>query len=93
VGAAARMRAGRPGTSSAHDETLDETKEHTVGLDDKVQHQATDAKGRAKEAAGTATGNESLKAEGKEDQAKAKAKEAGRHVKEAAKDAKDTFKS
>jgi uncharacterized protein YjbJ (UPF0337 family) len=62
-----------------------------VGLDDKLQHQAEDAKGRAKEAAGAATGNERLKAEGKDDQGQAKAKEAGRHVKEAAKDAKDTI--
>jgi len=63
-----------------------------VGLDDKAQHQATDAKGKAKEAAGAVTGNEDLKAEGKDDQGQAKAKEAGRHVKEAAKDAKDTIK-
>jgi uncharacterized protein YjbJ (UPF0337 family) len=70
----------------------DETKEHTVGLDDKAKHQATDAKGKAKEAAGAATGNESLKAEGRDDQGQAKAKEAGRHVKEAASDIKDTVK-
>lgn len=63
-----------------------------MGLDDKAQHQATDAKGKAKEAAGAVTGNEDLKAEGKDDQGQAKAKEAGRHVKEAAKDAKDTIK-
>lgn len=62
-----------------------------MGLDDKMQHQAEDAKGKAKEAAGAATGNESLKAEGKDDQGQAKAKEAGRHVKEAAQDAKDTI--
>jgi len=62
-----------------------------VGLDDKAKHQATDAKGKAKEAAGAATGNESLKAKGKDDQGQAKAKEAGRHVKQAAKDTKDTF--
>ena len=49
-------------------------------------------KGKAKEATGAATGNESLKAEGKDDQGKAKAKEAGRHVKEAAKETKDTLK-
>jgi uncharacterized protein YjbJ (UPF0337 family) len=62
-----------------------------VGLDDKLQHQAEDAKGRAKEAAGAATGNESMKAEGKDDQGQAKAKEAGRHAKEAAKDVKDSI--
>jgi uncharacterized protein YjbJ (UPF0337 family) len=64
-----------------------------MGLDDKIQNQAEDTKGRAKEAAGAATGNDDLKAEGRDDQGQAKAKEAGRHVKEAAKDAKDTFTS
>jgi uncharacterized protein YjbJ (UPF0337 family) len=64
-----------------------------VGLDDKVQNQADDVKGKAKEATGAATGNDKLKAEGKDDQGQAKAKEAGRHVKEAGKNVKDTFKS
>ena len=63
-----------------------------MGLDDKAQHQATDAKGRAKEAAGAVTGDEDMKAEGKGDQTQARAEEAGRHLKEAAKDAKDTLK-
>jgi len=63
-----------------------------VGLDDKVQHEAQNAKGKAKEATGAATGNDRMEAEGREDQGRAKAKEAGRHVKEAASDAKDTFK-
>lgn len=70
----------------------DDTKEHTVGLDDKVKHQATDAKGKAKEATGAVTGDEGMKAEGRDDQGKAKAKEAGRHAKEAASDLKDTVK-
>ena len=63
-----------------------------MGLDDKAKHQASNVKGKAKEATGAATGNESLKAEGKDDQGQAKAKEAGRHVKEAAKNTKDTLK-
>jgi uncharacterized protein YjbJ (UPF0337 family) len=63
-----------------------------VGLDDKVQHHATDAKGKAKEATGAATGDDDMKAEGKGDQAQASAEEAGRHLKDAAKDAKDTLK-
>jgi uncharacterized protein YjbJ (UPF0337 family) len=63
-----------------------------VGADDKIKNQAQDSKGKAKEAAGAATGNESLKAKGKDDQGRAKAKEAGRHTKEAAKDVKDTLK-
>jgi uncharacterized protein YjbJ (UPF0337 family) len=64
-----------------------------VGLDDKVQNEAEDAKGKAKEAAGAATGNDSMKAEGRGDQGRASAKEAGRHVKEAGKSVKDTFTS
>lgn len=64
-----------------------------MGLDDKIQNQATDAKGKVKETAGSATGNESLESEGKADQGEAKAKEAGRHVKEAGQNVKDAFKS
>jgi uncharacterized protein YjbJ (UPF0337 family) len=63
-----------------------------VGLDDKVKNQAEDAKGKAKEAAGAATGNDSMKAEGRDDQGKASAKEAGRHTKEAAGNVKDALK-
>ena len=64
-----------------------------MGLDDKIKNEATDAEGKVKEAAGSATGNESLEAEGKGDQGEAKAKEAGRHAKEAAEDVKDSFTS
>jgi uncharacterized protein YjbJ (UPF0337 family) len=63
-----------------------------MGLDDKVKHHTDDAKGKAKEATGAVTGNDSLKAEGKDDQGQAKAKEAGRHAKEAGKQAKDALK-
>jgi uncharacterized protein YjbJ (UPF0337 family) len=63
-----------------------------VGLDDKVKHQATDAKGKAKEATGAVTGDEGMKAEGRDDQGQAKAKEAGRHAKEAASDVKNAVK-
>ncbi|HET7070491.1 MAG TPA: CsbD family protein [Nocardioides sp.] len=63
-----------------------------MGLDDKAKHQATDVKGKVKEATGAATGNRSLKAEGKGDQGQAKAKEAGRHAKEAGKQAKNALK-
>jgi uncharacterized protein YjbJ (UPF0337 family) len=58
----------------------------------KIKNQAKDTKGKTKEAAGAATGNESLKAKGKDDQSQAKAKETGRHAKEAAKNVKDTIK-
>jgi uncharacterized protein YjbJ (UPF0337 family) len=63
-----------------------------VGLDDKVQNTSKDAKGKAKEATGAATGNDKLKAEGKDEQGQAKAKEAGRHAKKAGQDAKNALK-
>jgi uncharacterized protein YjbJ (UPF0337 family) len=64
-----------------------------MGLDDKIGNEATEAKGKVKESAGSATGNESLEAEGKGDQGEAKVKKAGEHVKDAAGNIKDTFKS
>ncbi len=64
-----------------------------MGLDDKIKNEATETKGKAKEAAGSATNNESLESEGKADQGEAKMKKAGQHVKDAAGDVKDTFSS
>jgi uncharacterized protein YjbJ (UPF0337 family) len=90
------MVGGAPGTAPTSDEKHDrQGEERAVGLDDvddKAQHQAQDIKGRAKEAAGAATGDKDMKAEGRSDQGQAKAKEAVRHLKEAAKDTKDTIK-
>lgn len=63
-----------------------------MALDDKVQNKAKDAKGKTKEAAGAATGNDKLKAKGRDDQGKAKAKEAKRHTKKAGKNVKDALK-
>jgi uncharacterized protein YjbJ (UPF0337 family) len=63
-----------------------------MGMDDKVQNKSKDARGKAKEAAGAATGNDKLKAKGRDDQNQAKAKEAGRHAKEAGKNVKDSLK-
>jgi uncharacterized protein YjbJ (UPF0337 family) len=81
------------GTAPRYETHRFDREEHDVGLDDKVKNDATDAKGKVKESAGSATGNESLEAEGKGDQGEAKVKEAGRHAKEAAQNVKDTFKS
>ena len=53
-----------------------------MGLGDKISNAAEDAKGNIKEAAGKATNNEELEAEGKGDQAKANAKKAGENVKD-----------
>lgn len=52
-------------------------------MGDKIKHAAEKAGGKAKEAAGKATGDESLKAEGKTDQAKAGMKQAGEKIKDA----------
>ena len=64
-----------------------------MGLDDKISNKAEDAKGKVKEGAGSAVGNESLEAEGKNDQSKASLKDAGEKVKDAGSNVKDAFKS
>ena len=58
----------------------------TMGLDDKIENTAEKLGGKGKEAAGEATGNESLKAEGQGDQAKSDLKQAGEKVKDAFKE-------
>lgn len=54
-----------------------------MGLDDKIDNAAEKLGGKGKEAAGEATGDESLRAEGKGDQTKADLKQAGEKVKDA----------
>jgi uncharacterized protein YjbJ (UPF0337 family) len=54
-----------------------------MGLDDKIKNAAEKAAGKAKEAAGKATGDERLQAEGQADQIKADLKNAGEHIKDA----------
>ncbi len=54
-----------------------------MGLDDKMQNTGEKLGGQAKEAAGKATDDERLEAEGKTDQAKADLKQAGEKVKDA----------
>ena len=49
----------------------------------KIHNAAEDAAGHVKEAAGKATGNDRLEAEGKGDQTAAHLKQAGEHVKDA----------
>ena len=63
-----------------------------MGIDDKAENHGQDLKGRAKEAAGSVTGDDDLKAEGRGDQAEASAKQAGEKVKDAIGDVKDAFK-
>jgi uncharacterized protein YjbJ (UPF0337 family) len=54
-----------------------------MGLGDKIENTAEKAGGKGKEAAGSATGDEGLKNEGKADQASADVKQAGEKVKDA----------
>ena len=58
-------------------------REHVMGLTDKIENATEDMHGKAKEAAGKATDNERLEAEGKVDQSKADLKQAGEKVKDA----------
>jgi uncharacterized protein YjbJ (UPF0337 family) len=54
-----------------------------MGFGDKIKHAAEKVGGKGKEAAGEATGDEGLKAEGKTDQTKAGLKQAGEKIKDA----------
>ncbi|MEW9872036.1 CsbD family protein [Arthrobacter sp. HS15c] len=54
-----------------------------MGLDDKIENTAEKLGGKAKEAAGKATDDERLEAEGRMDQSKADLKQAGEKVKDA----------
>ncbi|QHT56443.1 CsbD family protein [Cellulomonas sp. H30R-01] len=63
-----------------------------MGLDDKIEHAAEEAKGKVKEGTGRATGDERLEAEGQADQTSANVKQAGDKAKDAVDDVKDAFK-
>jgi uncharacterized protein YjbJ (UPF0337 family) len=54
-----------------------------MGVDDKARNTGEKVKGKAKEAAGSATGDEDLRQEGRADQSKADVKQAGEKVKDA----------
>ena len=54
-----------------------------MGFDDKIGNATEDMAGKAKEAAGKATDDESLEAEGQMDQSKADLNQAGEKVKDA----------
>ena len=53
-----------------------------MSAEDKAKNTAETAKGKAKEGLGEATGNESLKAEGRADQATGNLKQAGDKIKD-----------
>jgi uncharacterized protein YjbJ (UPF0337 family) len=54
-----------------------------MGLDDKIENAGEKVGGQAKEAAGKATDDKRLEAEGKGDQVKADLKQAGEKIKDA----------
>ena len=54
-----------------------------MGLEDKAQNEIEDLQGKAKEAAGRATDDEELEAQGRGDQAKADVEQAAEKVKDA----------
>ena len=60
-----------------------------MGLDDRLENKVQDLAGRGKEAVGAATDDESLKSEGKADQAKAGLKDKVEDVKDKVSDATD----
>lgn len=60
-----------------------------MGIEDKFKNEAEDLGGKAKENLGEATGDDSLKAEGKGDQASAGLKKAGEKLKDAGAEAKE----
>jgi uncharacterized protein YjbJ (UPF0337 family) len=59
-----------------------------MGIGDKMGNAAQDAKGKAKEAAGDATDNEQMQAEGKGEQVEAKGRKVGENVKDGVRDIK-----
>ena len=60
-----------------------------MGMGDKIQNAAQEAKGKVKEGVGDATDNERMEAEGVGDQVEANVKQAGEKAKDAWKDATD----
>ena len=52
---------------------------------DKIKNKVDEVSGKGKQAAGAATGDESLKAEGNKDEAKGNLKNAGENIKDAVK--------
>lgn len=60
-----------------------------MGMGDKIQNAAQEAKGKVKEGVGDATDNERMEAEGVGDQVEANVKQTGEKAKDAWKDATD----
>jgi uncharacterized protein YjbJ (UPF0337 family) len=58
-----------------------------MGIGDKISNKVEEMSGKGKSAAGDATDNPRLEAEGQADQSSANAKQSGEHVKDALRDA------
>ena len=58
-----------------------------MGIGDKISNKVEELTGKGKAAAGDATDDRSLQAEGEADQTSANAKQSGEHVKDALRDA------
>ena len=79
------VRSGPTGTRPL-DELTDEREEQRMSAEDKAGNTADKVKGKVKETAGKAVGNERLTAEGRADQAKGDAKQAVEKAKDVFKD-------
>jgi uncharacterized protein YjbJ (UPF0337 family) len=62
-----------------------------MSFTDKVKNEAEALTGKAKQAVGHATNNESLVAKGQAEETEAHARQAAEHVKDAGNDVKDAF--
>ena len=63
-----------------------------MGIGDKIQNKVDELTGKAKAAAGDATNDKSLEAEGHADQSAANAKQAGEDIKDALREASNAVK-
>ena len=79
----------RVGTGELSERISSATKGDRDGCGRQIQNAGEEAAGKVKETTGRATGNQSLEAEGKADQASANVKQAGEKAKDAVKDALD----
>jgi uncharacterized protein YjbJ (UPF0337 family) len=77
---------GTPAAERVETDPTPSTEGDAMSGADKAENKGEELKGKVKESAGSAVGNESLEAEGKADQTKGSLKQAGEKV-------KDVFKS
>ena len=85
-GADLRLSSASAGIRRMKDLTRHDAGGNTMGLGDKIDNKSEELKGKGKEAAGKATDDKELEAEGHTDQAKGNVKQVGEKI-------KDVFKS